>query len=148
MEPDRYQQNKFLFILGMACLVLSIGLFLFSMYLLPYLIWNWYYDLPEFISTLNHWLVEQKGLQDSTASWAVFLIFFIPALLLGIIADIASNRIDNKVCGIKPEEIATAPGPEKKWGESTKLGLKIMYLIILVIVAIAVLQWIISTPIT
>ena len=102
MEPDRYHHNQKDYIIGIICLICSLTLFAFSAYITPYLAFDWHYLLPDFISHLMHILQSGYRLRHSVKACLVFAIFFIPAVILVIIADVASNRIDNKIHGIKP----------------------------------------------
>lgn len=50
MEPDRYQYNHKLYVIGITCLILALGLILYSFYILPFLLWELHYDVPEFVA--------------------------------------------------------------------------------------------------
>ncbi|WP_028388500.1 hypothetical protein [Legionella fairfieldensis] len=148
MEHDRYEQNSKLFVIGLLCLLLSLTLLAFGLYILPYLLWNWRYDIPDFVLSWREWLKEYYNFTDSGASWLIFLVFFIPAIICGFISRWASNYIDNQINGIVP-----APEPQKHreeikrdLQESFGFGLKIFLLIILVLVAVTALEWLIASP--
>ncbi len=100
MEPDRYQENHVLYILGMLCLSISLSLLLFSFFTLPYLLFGWHYEVPGFIISWREWLVSNYGLGLKHASWLISLILFIVSFLFGIGAYSTSMRIDNAIYGI------------------------------------------------
>ncbi len=144
MEPDRFQHSHKHYIIGILCLVTSLSLFATSVYILPYLWFGWRYSMPEFI--LNWITVFQSTYQFSlvAASWLVFLIFFLPALILVLVADIMSNRIDSEIHGIpkKSYKKNTEATGDK---ESKSLILRIVVIVILVFIASELFQWAIST---
>jgi len=96
MEPERYRQNHFLYVIGLIFLIFSLSLFAFSAYIIPFLLFKWSYDVPEFVSNWHHWLLE-RNYSEAAACWLIFLSFIGLALLCAAIAHIASNRIDNQL---------------------------------------------------
>ena len=145
MEYDRYQTNKTVFVLGMIGLVLSIALILFSVYIFPAIILTWVYDIPEFIFHWIDWFEINYNLSSQAASWVVFLLFFIPGLILGIIAYYSSNRIDNQLYEVEPEEVVEDEPVSReeriRQRETLTFGLKIFILIILVLILAAIFEW-------
>ena len=148
MEYDRYQHNNKIFIIGLLCLLVSLSLLAFSIYILPYLLWNWTYNVPGFILDWRERLKEFYNFTDSGASWTIFLIFIIPAIICGYISQLTSNYMDNQIEGVKPETTTPEPPIEVKGDiqETIGFGLKIFLLIILVLVLVALLEWLIATP--
>lgn len=144
MENDRYQQNSKLFVIGLICLLISLSLFAFGLYILPYLLWNWSYNVPEFVFVWREWLKETYNFSDSGASWSMILIFIIPAIITGFISHLASNRIDNQIYGVEQEKSTSMPEIKKDIRESLGFGFKIFLLIILVLVAVALVQWLVA----
>ena len=147
MEADRFGVNSKYFIIGMVCLILGIFMFVFSFYSFPFLIFQWRYKVPGFLSMFWGYLQLTYSLESRAAGWLIFLSLFLPSIILFVIADIMSNKIDGK---IYDEYIEDAPQVEKKHlkvGESESKGLvfKIIMIIILVFVASQFFQWAIST---
>lgn len=144
MEPDRYQQNSKLFVIGLICLLTSLSLFAFGFYVMPYLLWNWGYNVPGFISTWREWFKESYDFTDSEASWLIFFIFIIPAVICGYISQRASNYIDNQIYDIHPEKSMAV---KRDIQETLSFSFKIFLLIILVFVAVTVVEWLVAPPI-
>lgn len=146
MEYDRYEQNKSLFIASMICLLVSLTLFAFSLIILPALIWNWHYDIPEFTITFREWFRVRYGITDFSAGWLVFLCFFLPALITGLISKITSNDIENQIYNIEPQETASHVELKQDFQESMSLGMKILLLAALVVACVFLVEWLIAIP--
>lgn len=139
MEYDRYQQNSKLFVIGIICLLMSLALLAFGLYILPYLLWNWGYNVPEFVLSWREWLKEEYSYSDQVASWLVICVFLVPAIFCGYISQWISNYIDNQIYGI--EKPSNSPEEEMEVKKDLHFGLKIALLIILVLVLVALVQW-------
>jgi hypothetical protein len=146
MEIDRYQHNHKLFITSMICLVLSLSLFVFSFYILPNFIWDWDYDIPEFLYTWQAWFVDHYNFSDRGAKIIVFLICFIPALITGFISYLTSNRIDNEVLGLVPERLPGENEPSHEIKETFSFTVRLIFIIILVLVVLFFVEWLLATP--
>ncbi|KTC86756.1 hypothetical protein [Legionella brunensis] len=148
MEYDRFQQNSVLFVIGIITLLLSLSLFAFSFYILPFLLFDWVYDVPEFISIWREWLKEEYTFTDTGASWLILLIFIIPALIFGYISYLASNYIDNRLYNVVPKRAENERQGELKKDIQETLGfvLKILGAIILILVGISIIQWLLAVP--
>jgi hypothetical protein len=146
MEYDRYQQNHSLFIIAMSCLVLSMGLFGFSIYIAPALIWEIHYNIPPFVINWREILHLEYEYTEKASAWLVFLTFFIPACIAGYIAYLTSNQLENQVYHIEPETPDPTVVEERSEDlrESTGLGLKIFLLIVMVIIVTVIFQWFFS----
>ncbi|KTD00312.1 hypothetical protein OQJ19_16245 [Fluoribacter gormanii] len=149
MEQDRFSSNSKLYILGMICLVLCLGLFFFSLYILPFLAWGLNYNVPEVILTLLSSLQDDYNYTVGASKLIVWLIFFVPGLITGLISYFVSNYIDNNIykseLNIKEEQESPSTkqiGKEIK--ESAGFGLKILGLMILIVIAIFLLQYLIQ----
>ncbi|PWY55265.1 hypothetical protein DGG96_12420 [Legionella qingyii] len=149
MEQDRFSSNSKLYILGMICLVFCLGLFFFSLYILPFLAWGLNYNVPEVIMTLLSSLQDDYNYSVGSSKFIVWLIFFVPSLITGLISYFVSNHIDNNLykseLNIKEEQESP---PSKQIGkeikESAGFGLKILGLMILIVIAIFLLQYLIQ----
>lgn len=146
MEPDRFQQNSKIFLVGLICLLLCLSLLAFGFYILPYLLWNWSYKVPGSVLVLREWLRENYAFSEMGASWLIFLIFFIPAIICGLISQWSSNYIEKKMYGldrVSPEKHLEI---HKDVQESISFGLKILLLILLVLAGVILLEWLIAPP--
>ncbi len=150
MEYDRYQQNSKLFVIGIICLLLSLALFAFGFYILPYIVWNWHYDVPGFVLTWREWFKEEYNYSEKGAALLVFSLFIMPAIACGYISQRISNYIDNQIYGIGSPETPTEEVEEEVEGKDAhfglKFGLKIALLIILVLIAVTFFEWLLIGP--
>jgi uncharacterized protein involved in cysteine biosynthesis len=134
----------------MICLVFCLGFLFFSLYILPYLIWELHYNVPTIILDLIATLQDDYYYSAGASKVIVWLIFFIPSLITGLISYFVSNYIENQIykTEIKPEENQENP-PSGEIGrqikESASLGLKIFSLMILIIIVILLLQFLVQS---
>ncbi|HAT5055574.1 TPA: hypothetical protein I9781_002953, partial [Legionella pneumophila] len=80
MQHNIYENSK-LHILGIICLVTSLGLFFFSLYIVPFLIWQLDYDIPDFISNMIAYGEDEYYFSPITSKTLVWLIFFTPSII-------------------------------------------------------------------
>ena len=151
MEADRYQKHHVAYISGLFCLIASIGLFAFSLFLLPYLFFGWQYSVPEFITDFSAFLQDKHALSNNAIAWVICFILDFPAVILFIIADVLSNRIDKEIYGISnsrssklngEENIPVSPMPQEG---STKLIIKLGLLILIIFIVAQFFHWVITT---
>ena len=146
MEADRFKQNNILFITCMICLILSLSLFTVGFYILPYLIWGWNYSVPSFTLTWTEWLKDNYALSQAKANAMVFFMLIIPALITGIISYLTSNRIENAILGISQEKIPEQYVASNELKESMSFTAKLLMIIVLVIIAVLIVEWMITVP--
>lgn len=89
-------KNNKMFITGVICLVLSLGFLLFSLYILPFLLWNLNYDVPDIVTDITSSLQDDYDYSVAGSKMLVWLIFFIPGMITGFISYYISNRIDRE----------------------------------------------------
>ena len=145
MEQDRYRKNEIAYIIGMLCLMASLALFALSFYVFPNLAFGWRYGIPDFIPLWSNLLQESYKLSEKGASWFIFLSFFFSALILAVIADILSHRIDNKINALNERINPMKKTKRSEEGESNRLIMKILGIILLVFVVAQFFQWVISS---
>jgi hypothetical protein len=145
MEYDRFASNSKLYVLGMICLIVCLALFFFSLFILPYLIWGLNYDIPVFIMSFLYYLQDEYEYSIGASKIIVWLAFFVPCLITGIISEFVSNFIDSN---IDKEDIQKHVVTEKKISgqvkESVQFGLKILSLMIVIIILILFLQFLVK----
>lgn len=146
IDKERYQHNSKLFIISLICLVLSLCFFSFAFYILPNLLWDWDYDIPEFVYTLRQWVIDNYNFSEGHAKITVFLTFFIPALVTGFISYFTSNKIENEVLGITPEKMPGENEPSREMKETFSFSLKLFLTIILVLIVLFFVEWLLATP--
>ena len=147
MEPDRFQKNGKLFVIGMIALLICLMLLAFSVYIFPSLLLQWNYSVPSFIFNWREWIKETYDLTYSGASWIIFLILIILAFICGYISYWASNYIDNQIYGIKngsKEETQTEV--RKDLQTTVSFGFKVLLLIVLVLLVVSLVEWLIAVP--
>ncbi|USQ12858.1 hypothetical protein J2N86_09085 [Legionella lytica] len=149
MEQNRFGGHDKLFIFGMICLTTSLGLFFFSLYILPYFLFEWSYNIPDFILDLMAKYQDDYQYTSAGSKTVIWLMFFIPCLITGIISYYISRYFDNQMYGpeINPEEEQDKqPGElQKQIKESASLGGKILALMIVIVVLIFLLQYVIQS---
>lgn len=64
-----------IYIVGIICLVVAIGIFGFILYLLPYTLFNFNYNVPDFIVNLKTWLQEHHGVYGY---WQMIILLLPP----------------------------------------------------------------------
>ncbi|HHF7365482.1 TPA: hypothetical protein ACPSKY_000578 [Legionella bozemanae] len=149
MEQDRFGSNSKLYILGMICLVLCLGLFFVSLYILPYLAWGLNYNVPDMVLTMLSSLQDDYNYSVGASKLIVWLIFFVPCVITGLISYFVSNYIDNNLYKSElnvEEESENLPHKQigKEIKESAGFGLKILGLMILIVIVIFLLQYLIQ----
>lgn len=146
MEPNRFKQNQGLFITSIVSLVISLSLFVFSLYILPHLMWNWYYDIPEFVLTSVASFQENYFFSEASAKIFSFLMFFVPALAIGFISYFTTKALDNKIYNISSAQPEYEVPISASIKESFGFGAKLLIIAILVIIALLFLNWLITDP--
>lgn len=144
MEPDRFQHNNKYYIVGIICLVGGLSLFAFSAYILPFLLFNWHYTMPDFISIWLNDIQTIYQLSAMAAAWLILLGFFLPGIILVVIADILSNRIDNQIHGLQHAKVRPKTTTNLDQAESRSLTFRIVLIIIIVFILARLFQWTIS----
>lgn len=150
MEADRarYQNNSKLFIICMICLMISLSLFTIAFYIVPYLVWGWHYSVPGFILMWREGFVEHYAWSRKAASFGVFSLFFIPALITGIISWFTSNKIENNALGIALEKSHQKQPDNHELSDTFLLTVKIIILSLLAIGVLFFIEWLLTSPLS
>ncbi|HAU1247921.1 TPA: hypothetical protein F8S30_13785, partial [Legionella pneumophila] len=127
MQHNIYENSK-LHILGIICLVTSLGLFFFSLYIVPFLIWQLDYDIPDFISNMIAYGEDEYYFSPITSKTLVWLIFFTPSIIMGYLSYYISNYIDKNYLKLQEEPLEvtqekSSSKPAGRGRDSTILGL-------------------------
>ncbi|MCP0913277.1 MULTISPECIES: hypothetical protein [Legionella] len=146
MEKDRYQQSHGWYITGMISLILSLVLFAFCFYLLPFLLFGFVYDVPEFILYLREFFEDKYQITTRAAGLIIFFIFFLLAALAAFAAYLASNRIENRIFNIKQEGEEGSSRIRQEAKETASILSKIIIVVILIFIGAILLQWLIYVP--
>lgn len=146
MENDRFTQNRKIFTICMISLLLSLSLFAFAFYILPNLLWDWNYDVPEIIFTWRMWFVNSYGFSERRAKGIIFLIFFIPALITGMISYFTSNQIENEILGVVKEKAVEENVVVTDFKETLMFILKLIAVVLLVIICVFLIEWLLTVP--
>lgn len=149
MEPDRFNNNHKLYILGIICLVACISLFFFSMYIAPFLLWQLNYDVPDLVTSLITLFNEEYELSLTASRVLTWFVFFIPCIITGLISYYISNRIEDKIyhfdSEVSEEDKKTHSfDVQKQIKESASIVFKIVLLMIVIVVIILFLQLLIQ----
>ncbi len=96
MEHSGYDNNGKLSIMGIICLIIFLVLFFFSVFIMPFLIWELHYNVPDFVSNMIAYLEDTYYYSSSVSKTLVWLTFFIPCLITGYFSYYISRSIDKK----------------------------------------------------
>lgn len=148
MEPDRYQQNKLFYIVGLLCMVSSLMLFGAGIYVTPYIIFGWFSDVPHPIVIYYLDVIQGfYGVNLKTAKWILVGGLLLGSFVCAYIAYFTSNRIENEIHELELEEEGgvevkkTAPKESK---DTLQFIATILGVIIMVFFASRIFQWLIS----
>lgn len=148
MEPDRYQQNKLYYVIGMIFLVVSLYFFCVGTYLLPYIVFGVSYSIPDVVYDRINYVEMAYNFSTKHASWIVLAIIYFVSFLCASVTYFTSNEIDNEIYGVHTKSLAETEDKESKNNAETKesraLAFKIVVIIGLVFGMAKLLQWAIS----
>jgi len=116
--------------------------------MLPHLLFNWHYEVPEFISFWREWFVTRYTMTEKVAGIMVFLVFFIPGIFAGFISYLISNRIEDGIYGLVPEKSDNAEEGAivKDVKETVSFSLKLFILIVCAVALLFFVEWLITAP--
>lgn len=145
MEPDRYKTNNKLYISGIIFLIVALSLFSFSLYIVPFLLWELHYDVPEMITNLITLFEDKYEYSTVSSKLLVWIIFFIPSLITGYVAYYISNRLDNQIYRTETperyeEKMPVSEEISRQVRESAGLGLKIILLMIAIVIIVLLFE--------
>lgn len=156
LEQDRYQQNPKLYVFGMVMLMLFWFFTLITIYIIPFLIWNLNYNVPETIIAWQLHLEDTYQFSLQLSKLLTFLTVAVPALICMIVSWIISAYIDKQIVETEMNKDRTSmsisEGPQKKItssrpvGQEVSFASKIILIILIAVVLLFVIQWLISVP--
>lgn len=146
MEPDRYEQSHAYFITGILCLILSMAFFGLCLYLLPNLLFNLHYAIPEVIVDFYGYVLSNYQVGEKEALWYVFLAIFGLGLISSVIAYIASNHIENKIHKLEEEKNIAWSARKQSVRDSGRVFFRILLVVGFVLLLILLFQWVIASP--
>ncbi|AOW52292.1 TPA: hypothetical protein JBE46_06810 [Legionella pneumophila subsp. pneumophila] len=145
MEHNWYDNNSKLSVMGIICLIIFLVLFFFSLFIMPFLIWELHYNVPDFVSNMIAYLEDTYYYSSPVSKTLVWLTFFIPCLITGYFSYYISCSIDKKnllkdanIDEEQSKEISSVTNEQIK--ESASLGFKILILMAAIILIIFILQ--------
>lgn len=144
MNEFERRKNNNLFIGGLISLILALGLMGFAVYILPFLIWNLGYDVPEFVSTFREWLRDSYSYSKSMSTWFIFFLFFIPGAISAIITYVLTRLLDRNGETETDKTDSEIVSFDEGSNESVGLALKVLALVGLVIAAVFFAEWFFS----
>jgi hypothetical protein len=151
MEYERFGGNSKLFIFGIICLVISLGLLFFSLYILPYFLFEWSYNIPDFILNLLAKYQDDYHYTLAGSKFVVWMMFFVPCVITGLISYFITRHLESKMYGPDITPVEEQPQNEgeiqKQIKESASLGGKIIGLMIAIVVVILLLQYFVQSTV-
>jgi hypothetical protein len=94
LVSHRPENNNTMFILGIICLVFSLGFLLFALYIVPFLLLDYAYDVPYVLSSIIASLHESYGYSIFSSKLIIWLLFVVPGLITGYISYRISHLLD------------------------------------------------------
>lgn len=88
-------ENIVLYGVGLIALALSVTLFAFAFYIMPYMLFNFVYDVPTFIILVVYWYQTVYGLSGMSLVLTVLLPWLISATFMGFVARRLTRRIES-----------------------------------------------------
>ena len=143
MEPDRFQHNPKVYIIGLLCMIASMLLFGLGVYTLPKIAFGFTYRIPETVYNWISWVHIAYDITEKKAGWIVLMIIFILGLASSIVTYSISNRIETEMYAIKPE-IEHARTKSNKWKETGPLVLKMLFILAIVFTSTKLFHWVIT----
>lgn len=147
MEKSRYQENRKLFLTGMILMVTGLFSVGIGLYLIPFVMFNNINGIPLFVFEFVNWLQDTYRMSPSSSAWSIWGFFIIFGVLCFVIAELISNHIDNKLLKINPDDLKTPITEEQrqKSQESKKTFFLVFLAIGLILIALKLMDWMIST---
>lgn len=150
MKYDAFQKHQKLFVFGICCLVICLSLLFFSLYIIPFLVWEINYGVPLFITTFITNMNENYGYTTMGAKFLIELLLLIPAFIAGLISYFISSYLDRQDEDINPpveggeldgeERLARRSEFKREIKESADFGVKVFALMVGVVVLLLILQ--------
>lgn len=134
------------FLIAVIALLIAMAFIGFALYILPNLLWDWHYDVPEFVADWVYNFQNQFGLTQAGAGLLFFSIFFIPGLISGIIVYFIFSRIERLKLSETAPESSKKLSSNESWKESLGLMGQLLLLALLIFIIMRVLDWLIASP--
>lgn len=147
--------HNILFTMGMICLCLAVGLFAFVLYILPHVLFNLPYEVPEFAARLAAYYEIHRGLDGLSTVFLVLFPFILAALVLIYVANRITHVIERDE-GVEQEwekherddEILNHQRLESRETRSELRYLRTIIPIASIIASVFILLWIVEGIIT
>lgn len=143
MEPDRFQHNQKMYIIGLTSLLISMMLFGLGAFILPRVVFGIAYNIPAFIFDWTNLIQVVYGLSEKAAGWIILLVVFLAGFFFSIVTYVVSHRIDSEIYHIEPEPV-TEKKPAKEIRETVLLVIKVLIIIAVIFLATKLFLWMIS----
>lgn len=137
------------FFVSMVMLILCLILFAMSLYLLPFLLWNLHYNVPEFVFVWQEELKQTYNYTYPGAGIVIFFVFFIPSLLCGYLSKQFATSVTEESADIASEAIRSQDELDRiaqKRRETWEFTLKLFSMAVLVFVVVYLIEWLITGP--
>lgn len=148
IEPDRFKENKTVFIVAMVALLLCLILITLSLYLFPYLMFGWNYQVPMFVPNVLEWMNSNYAIRGMSASLIVFLSLFIPGVIAGVVSEMASNAIEKHIYGLEKNKDPHHEHLKQEVKASAEFGLKLFFILIAAVLVLLFIVWMMQSTTT
>lgn len=151
MEASRYKSNPILYITSIISMLLSLVVFLFAFYLIPYLLIGLQYDVPEFISHISHWFEIHFALKPFVSGILIFCILILLGIIFGLISKLTSVNIENRVLHIRDESLTHKDSDpigneDRALWKSLKFIIQLAGLILIVFIVLKIIEFVLYVP--
>ena len=143
MEPDRFQHNPKVYIIGLLSMIASMALFGLGAYTLPNIAFGLSYRIPEIIYNWISWVHIAYDVTEKKAGWMVLIIIFILGLASSLVTYSISNRIETEMYAIKPEK-EQAHAESNTWRETAPFVFKMLFILASVFIGAKLFHWVIT----
>lgn len=142
-------EHPYLLMLSLVLLTLSLFFGGFLLYILPNVIWDLDYNVPDVLGNLRFALVDTYGYSDLSSRMITLIIFFIPAAVFGYLNYRLSNYLEQMEILRTEDMVPENPSIENEGMtlESVSWFFKMFVLAIVIVALLFGLQWLLSTPV-
>jgi hypothetical protein len=143
------ERNDKFFLLGLVSLAASLFFFPLAIYLFPQAYFGWTYHIPNFLSNFNVYLQDVFGMTLRSASWTVFYIVFLTAVVFANIAYLSAVRTRHDIKRIIPyehvdEAVVRLKQANQNRRETIFLVIKLFFIMMLVFSVAKIVQWVVT----
>ena len=136
----RLMRDDKLFFLACLSLAFALACVILSFYVLPFLIWDFRYDVPAFVVDILAWFHDEKDFGMGASKFLTWFVIISPGLLSAVLAYFISRDLERKEEGDALTEEPESMNPLPTEPASRGFALQVFALMLLVVVLVLILQ--------